>query len=746
MSAFLTTKKQSGEKLQEIAFLGNPNSGKTTLFNALTGLRSTTGNYPGVTVEKKVGRFKCPGSGEKVQVLDLPGSYSLLPRSLDEEVVHNVLYGLQQGTPAPDLLVFVIDANNLQRNLYLATQVLETAIPVIFVFNMWDMSRDSGYVIDLEKISKTLGAPCVKTIANRLKGIDELKKQIEVSLSALPAKFENLGGCLPLPDEIERELDKVEEVLAGKIKRSKKAVRGEALRLLACHDFEGKLFEDESTRAKLVSQIEASREKLLSLGHDPMSFEPELRYKHIEGIVSSAMKPNIEQKVSVSDRIDRIVTHKFFGLPIFAGVMLTIFQAIFSWAGAPMDWISSGVSWLGETLGALMPTGQLQSLVVDGMIAGVGNVMIFLPQIFLLFFFIALLEDFGYMARAAFVLDRLMKKVGLNGKAFLPLLSSFACAVPGVMATRTIEDKNDRLATILVAPLMSCSARIPVYTLMIGAFIPAIPILGGFDLKGLTLFSMYFLSIVAGLTVAAIFRKTFLKGEKTPFIFELPPYRLPDWRTVFLAMWTRGKEFIYRAGTIIFCISIVLWFLVSYPKNQEVQVVYLQQKSEIVSQYAGEIQRLELETLANTKKSDDLRHSFAGRLGHFIEPVIRPLGFDWKIGVGLVASFAAREVLVSTLAIVYNVGGDADESSVDLIKVLQSEKNPETGEPLYTPLVAVSLMVFFVLACQCMSTIAIVKRETGGWKWPIFMFSYMTLLAWGGSFVVFQGGRLLGLS
>lgn len=349
------------------------------------------------------------------------------------------------------------------------------------------------------------------------------------------------------------------------------------------------------------------------------------------------------------------------------------------------------------------------------------------------------------MARAAFVLDRVMKKVGLNGKAFLPLLSSFACAIPGIMATRTIKDRNDRMATILVAPLMSCSARLPVYTLMIGAFIPSVSILGIFNLKGITLLAMYFLSIFAGLGMAALFRKTLLKGYKTPFLLELPPYRIPRLRTVLLTMWDKGYDFLKSAGTIIFGISIILWFLVSYPKNDEIALKYQQIREQSAQSFS--IEQLETKNieLHQAEASEQLRESYAGRLGLFIEPLIKPLGFDWKIGIGLVASFAAREVLVSTLAIIYNVGEDANEASVDLIQALQNEKDMATGQPRYTPLVAVSLMVFFVLACQCMSTVAIVKRETNSWRWPIFMVSYMTALAWFGSFAVYQGGRLLGM-
>jgi ferrous iron transport protein B len=425
--------------------------------------------------------------------------------------------------------------------------------------------------------------------------------------------------------------------------------------------------------------------------------------------------------------------------------MTLIFQSIFTWAEAPMNWISGGIDLLSGLMRGLLPAGPLESLVVEGMIAGVGNVVIFLPQILLLFFFIALFEDTGYMARAVFVLDRLMKKVGLNGKAFLPLLSSFACAVPGVMASRTVEDRNDRLATILVAPLMSCSARLPVYTLMIAACIPAAPVLGILSLQTVAMISMYGLSLSVGLGIAALFRKTFLKGNRMPFVFELPPYRVPHLKTVFVTTWDRGKEFIVRAGSIIFLLSVVLWFLVNYPKDS-VTVKDFQEKRTVVEQTVkGEALELQLSELDYEERNRAILTSYAGQLGKLIEPAIRPLGFNWEIGIGLVASFAAREVIVSTLAIIHHVGG-ADDVSTDLVTALQKQRNPQTGKIVYTPLVGLSLMVFYVLACQCLSTIVVVKRETGGWAWPLFMIVYMTALAWTGSFIVYQGGRLLGFS
>ncbi|MDP3980216.1 MAG: ferrous iron transport protein B [Chlamydiota bacterium] len=736
----------STKKNMEVALLGNPNSGKTTIFNALTGLRQTTANYPGVTVEKKIGYLPLDHSKDSALVLDLPGTYSLLPRSMDEDIVHHVLLGIQQGTPAPDLVVIILDAGNLERNLYLAFQVIEMGLPSILVLNMWDNAEENGLHIDLDLLSKRLGIPCIKTVGNKKRGIPELKALINNELSRLPHQSVKPVMRLSLPEEVELEVSKISTLIRSYIPGREAAVHGEALRLLSDTRNKGPLFKKEALRAPLQAMLQQARLNFEEKGIDWRALEADQRYKAIENVLRDVCLYQERQKASFSERLDRLMTHRIWGLVIFFCVMGIIFQSIFSWAQLPMDLLTTSVDWFGKVIASILPDGQLESLIVDGVLAGVGNVLIFLPQIFLLFFFIAFFEDFGYMARAAFVLDRIMKKVGLNGKAFLPLLSSFACAIPGIMATRTIPERNDRMATILVAPLMSCSARLPVYTLMIAAFIPSRKIAGLFDLKGLTLLSMYILSVLMGLGMATLFRRTLFRGDSTPFVFELPPYRIPNMKTVFMAMWERGKEFLYRAGSIIFCISIVLWFLVSYPRHEQTLMQYEQARQSVQEQLEGSALEMKLASLDQNQAGDLLRYSYAGKLGAFIEPVIRPLGFDWKIGVGLVASFAAREVLVSTLAIVYNVGKEADETSVDLVQALREERDPETGLPQYTPLVAVSLMVFFVLACQCMSTVAIVKRETNGWRWPIFMIAYMSVLAWMGSFLVYQGGKLLGYS
>jgi len=722
-----------------IAMVGNPNSGKTTLFNELTGLRQKIANYPGVTVEKKEGTLTLPESKEAVAVLDLPGAYSLLPCSLDEAIVHDVLTGIQTGTPAPNLLVLVVDASNLERNLFFATQLIETGIPCVLALNMWDVLTGTATEVDLAQLSLSLRVPVVPTVGNHHQGIKELKAVIERSLQGQPVLSAPALEIVFQP-VVENEIQEIASLLANEFSLSAPIARGEALRMLSDHQFRNPFVRKSSS---LKARVLSALENLKQSGIDASSVEAELRYGFVQNLCEKIIHRPAVQRRTISEKIDEVLTHKIWGFLIFFALMGLIFQAIFTWSSVPMDLLSVIVDGIGGWVSDHMPDNQLRSLIVDGVIAGVGGVVIFLPQIICLFFFIALFEDSGYMARAAFVLDRVMRKVGLNGKSFIPLLGSFACAVPAIMATRTIEDKNDRFATIMVAPLMSCSARLPVYALMIAAFIPPVKVFGLFSLQGLTLFSMYALSIAAGLGMAAIFRKTLLKGSKTPFVLELPAYRMPNMRTVFRTLFEKASQFLVRAGTIIFTLSILLWFLVSYPRDQAQVAEFNQMKQTVAAAYSGPVLDEKLADLKSAFQSVQIRESYAGQLGHWIEPVIRPLGYDWKIGIGLIASFAAREVLVSTLSIVYSVG-ESENSQSQLIQRLQSERSPTTGKPVYTPLVALSVMVFFVLACQCISTVAIVKRETNSWRWPLFMVAYMTALAWTGSFVVFQVGTLMG--
>ena len=758
---------------KHIVLSGNPNSGKTTLFNALTGLRAKVGNYPGVTVERKEGRLQGTPKDQPVLVLDLPGTYSLSPQSLDEQIARDVLFHRLPGVPPPDLVVVVVDASNLQRNLYFATQVIELGYPTLVALNMTDVARDNGHEIDAARLGKELGVPVFAIVASKGEGVEELRKTIiaagaRARTPIVPRQFCTLPGALIA------EVIALAGALIQAFPESCFQSRSEALLVLSDEKFlplSGAHYP-EAIRSSVV----AARARLDKQQVDWRSTAIEARYARIAEIQQGVTTETFAEKETLSDKLDRVFTHKFWGLLIFVTVMTLMFQTIFSFAELPMKGLEQGVDWIGGHVGAWLAPGPLNDLLINGVIKGVGAVVVFLPQICLLFLFIGLLEDTGYMARAAFLMDRLMSKVGLHGKSFIPMLSSFACAIPGIMATRTIESPKDRLVTILVAPLMSCSARLPVYTLLIAACIPNTRVLGFLKLTGLTMLAMYLLGIVVALFMAWLFKKTLLKGPTPMLIMELPPYKRPLLRIVLRHMWDRSKLFLKRAGTVILGINILLWFLATYPKDATIKQRYDQERvrwlsSEVVSvKTPGDLERGKLELIARQgttngwtiseakvfvtlerfdkeEAGEKLRHSFAGRLGQFIEPAIKPLGFDWKIGIGIVSSFAAREVFVSTMSLVYNVGqaDDSDEATQTLAQTLREQTHPD-GSPVYTTLVAVTLMVFYVFALQCVSTIAIVRRETNGWKWPVFQWLYMGALAWVLAFVTYQGGRWLGLN
>lgn len=661
---------QSQNSSTIIALAGNPNAGKTTLFNALTGLRQKVANYSGVTVERKEGPWKV---GEtNVRLIDLPGLYSLDATSMDEQIAHDVLVGKVENLAQPSAIIAVVDATNLERNLYLVTQLLEYKIPLVIALTMIDEFEKQEHEIDFEKLSKALGVPVVGITASSNRGIDELAETVADLLKTKPEiKFELNGNS------------------------------------------------NESENAKIFA-----------------------RYNFISNAVQESVKHNDLEKHQFSEKIDKVLTHKFFGLVVLVAILLVVFQTIFSWAEMPMNLLESGFGFFGDLVKEQMPEGLLRDLIVDGIIAGVGGVLVFLPQILLLFLFISILEDTGYMARAAFLLDKMMSKFGLHGKAFLPLMSSFACAIPGIMATRTIENPKDRLATIMIAPFMSCSARLPVYALMIGTFFADQTVYGFLSMGALLMLLMYVFGIVVALIVAFILKKTLLKSPPPPFVMELPPYRLPNIRNVLQNMFNNGWVFVKRAGTIILAISIILWFLATFPKTEHAVSIptkvvdVVENKDSEVAETAESEGEKEIE-------GEQIRNSYAGKIGHFIEPVIKPLGFDWKIGIALVSSFAARETLVSTLGIIYNVGKDADEENEDLKTQILNAKRDD-GTKVWTPLTAITVMIFFVLAIQCMSTLAIVRRETNSWGWTLFMVVYMTGLAYIAAFITYQGGKLLG--
>jgi ferrous iron transport protein B len=746
---------------------GNPNCGKTTLFNALTGLRAKVGNYAGVTVERKEGKMLGVPPGTNIQVLDLPGTYSLSPNSLDEQVSRDVLLNRLPELPAPDLIVVVVDASNLQRNLYYATQVVELGHPTILALNMVDVAEANGQHIDEKKLSELLGVPVIPIVASDGVGLAELKTKVFEILGTPSGPETKPKLFCQLPGLFRIEATALADLLAETFKERRLQATAEALLLIS--NEKALASSKEHYPQKIQDAVAAARKRIEAQGIDWRGAPIEWRYARIAEIqeaVTSELAPPGE---TFSDKLDRLLTHKLWGTLIFVAIMALMFQSIFTFAHYPMDAIQALVDWLGGTVAKLIPPGELNSLLVDGVIAGVGAVVVFLPQILLLFLFIGLLEDTGYMARAAFLMDRLMSKVGLHGKSFIPMLSSFACAIPGIMATRTIESRKDRLVTILVAPLMSCSARLPVYTLLIAACIPNIRVLGFFRLTGLTMLAMYLLGIVVALLMAWLFKKTLLKGETPMLIMELPPYKRPLARVVMRHMWDRSKIFLRRAGTVILGINILLWFLATYPKHSEIDTKYDQARvaatakidpsvktQDQVDEFSKKIKAnanpdtsksdllSTLDSLDKEQSGEHLRNSFAGMAGRAIEPIIRPLGFDWKMGIGIISSFAAREVFVSTMSTVYNVGKSEDEGTKsELIQTLRQQKHPD-GSAVYTPLLAVTLMVFYVFAMQCASTVAVVRRETNSWKWPVFQWAYMGILAWGLAFITLHLGHWLG--
>ena len=683
-----------------VALVGNPNCGKTAIFNLLTGLNQKVSNYPGITVEKKEGTVYAQGD-KTFNLLDLPGTYSLSAESFDEQIVSDQVLSWAKGENPPAVIVSVVDASNLSRNLYLTTQLLDLDIPTIVVLNMMDQLKDSSQ-IEIQKLKKELGVSAVVPISAKMNwGLDALKSAIQKSLV-------NLAQTNHQSQWINQDISDQIKLLIEPHFSSSKLAAAHALRsILRNESLNGEDFH-----------IEAIRNSILELGYNTDTLEATLRYKWIDGILPF-VQPKIRtkiQKETPSERWDKILTHPWMGPAIFMAILYFIFQSIFTWASTPMDWIQAGIDNISIFVLSNMSPGMLRDILVEGIIGGVGAIVIFLPQILILSFFLTVLEDTGYMARVAFMLDKSMTKMGLHGKSILPLMSAYACAIPGIMSTRTIDSWKERLVTILILPLMSCSARLPVYTLLISAFIPPITVGGYFNLQGLTLVVMYFLGTVTALILAKIFSRFIKEKSSSSFVMELPPYRVPITRSVIRQVFIRGKLFLVNAGKIIMAISILLWFLASFPKVD-----------------------------SSLTDVNPIHHSYAGKIGHAMEPVIRPLGFDWKIGIGLLTSFAAREVMVSTMATIYNVEDRGDET-VNLREAMRNDVDEKTGVPVYTPLIALALMVFYVFAAQCMATFAIVRQETNSWKWPLFMIAYLTILAYAGAFIVYRGGLLLGYS
>lgn len=756
MSSTSEPVEQSAEPASEliVALIGNPNTGKSTIFSDLVGVRQRVGNYPGVTVEKKTGEME--HDGHRYELVDLPGLYSLAPRSRDEMVAVDLLLGSQAGAGRVDAVICIVDASNLERNLYLVSQVLELDLPTVLALNLVDVAKDHGLSLDIEQLERELGIPVVATQANRRIGIDELKaalaRVIVRPVESRPA---------PFPEPFEQQVDRLEEFLAdrsGSVDGGRPLPRWLVERLLLDVDgyLQGILFPQDSE--DIGRKLQTARSELAESGHSVPGVETSARYGWARKILGGVLTEPNRYKPTPSDLIDRVLTHRVWGMLIFAALMAMVFQFVFVWAQPFMDGIDWMMSSVGGWIEGAMNEGALRSLLVDGVVGGVGGVLVFLPQILILFFFIAVMEDCGYMARGAYLMDRLMARVGLSGKSFIPMLSSFACAVPGIMATRVIGDERNRLTTILVAPLMTCSARFPVYALLIAAFIPRRSYLGGLvNLQGITLAALYLLGIVTAIVAALVLKKTLLRGKRSLFLMELPTFRRPSARTVFHRVWERGWMFIRCAGTMILAVSILVWAALYYPHNsEEVEGPYRARQQELQASLAalgpdnteGEEIAAELSQMDREIIGEYQRQSFLGSLGRAIEPVVKPLGWDWKIGCAVLASFPAREVVIATLGVIYNVGDDVEsggeEGATQLQAKLRNATRDDTGERLFNVPVALSVMVFFALCAQCAATLAVIKRETNSWRWPAFTFVYMTTLAYLGALITYQVGVWMG--
>ncbi|MCE9532981.1 MAG: ferrous iron transport protein B [Planctomycetes bacterium] len=738
-----------------VALVGNPNTGKSTLFNALTGLRQHVGNYPGVTVELSKGKAEVGDT--TLNFVDLPGTYSLAARSPDEMVTVDFILGHRPEEPRPDVVIAIVDACNLERHLYLTTQLMSLGVPIVLAVNLIDMAEKKGLAIDFDKIAKQMGLTIVPIQANRGKGLDRLLQTVVdiagstpgVTGPAFPEVFEREVA------DLSRELPGVETFLVHRLLID---VGGHTERMLV-----------KKFGLSLMEHVQSARQRLTEAGSAVPAVEAKTRYAWIRKALTGCVVRPAVRPVSFSDRLDRVLTHKVWGSIIFLALMFVVFEAIFLWAAPIMGLIDSGKEWIAERVRENMDPGPLRSLLADGVIRGVGSVLVFIPQILILFAFIAVLEDCGYMARAAFLMDKIMSKCGLNGKSFIPLLSSVACAIPGIMATRTIENRRDRLATIMVAPLMSCSARLPLYMLLIGVFLS-----DPWWLPGLALFGMYLLGIIIAPLVALVLKRTLLKGATPLFVMEMPSFKWPQAKTVVRRMFGAGWAFVYRAGTLIFASMILIWALLYFPSSMSDGRSFDKESQSLKKEVEGledEAKKLEEEGEESADKlkekkeqieekqgqADNLfgewkRQSYLGQAGRALEPAFVPLGWDWQIGMAALASFPAREVVVGTIGIIYNQG-DVDPKSIreadnagetPLGKTVKKEweSDPESPRAKHRTAVALGLMVFFALCCQCVSTLAVIRRETGTWSWPVFTFVYMTTLAYLGALITYQVGRL----
>lgn len=699
----------------KIALVGNPNTGKSTLFNLLTGLNQKIGNFPGITVDKKTGFCKLP-HGKTAEIIDLPGTYSLYPKSKDESIVFQVLAD-QSNTSHPDIIVLVADSTNLRRNLLLFSQVADLGIPMLLVLNMADIAAKEGIKIDIDKLSARLGVQVVNISARKGEGLVGLKEAI-AQTTTIPTQQATINTASFAPqaiDAIKRKIGTANDYYA--------------LQVLHQHEYLTFFTAQEQQEIKAIEkQYHFDSAKL-------QGEETVARYKHLSTILAHVVvDTGAARKFTFTDQLDSILTHKVWGFLIFFLILFFIFNAIFSWSSLPMDLIERGFISITNWGHANLPAGVLTDLLLDGVVAGLGGIVIFIPQIAILFALISILEDTGYMARVTFMMDKIMRKFGLSGKSVVPMIGGIACAVPSIMSARNIESWKDRIITIMVTPLVSCSARLPVYTLFIGLIVPDEKLWGFIGLQPLVLMAMYFISIITAILVASVFKLILKAKERSYFIMELPIYRMPRWKNVVFTMYEKSKTFVIEAGKVIIAISIVLWVMASYgPSNRFEAIDAKYDRIEATS-----TDSVQLASLERGRASEKLENSYAGILGHVIEPAIRPLGYDWKIGIALITSFAAREAFNGTMATIYSIDADADEDGSKLRDKLRAAKDSETGLPIFTVATAVSLMLFYAFAMQCMSTVAIVYRETKSWKWPMIQLVYMTVLAYIAAFVAYQ--------
>jgi len=700
----------ANKKYIQVALIGNPNSGKTSLFNQLTGLKQKIGNYPGITVDKKTGVCSLK-DGKKANIIDLPGTYSIYPRSDDERVVFETVYDLNPITK-PDVVIAIVDAVNLKRNLLLFTQIHDMGIPIILALNMMDVADRSGIIIDLDKIEHVINIPIVGINARSGEGIDKIKEVLSSMTSKIHHKpFYDVNDFAPqLIEEIKNEFELDNDYQAYLIIHQYKHVQQLSV---AQKEFIESLIE------KYDFNINSAQAK-----------ETIDRYSIINEFLDGSIKVKLDgHQFRFTDKIDSILTHKIWGYLIFTVILMGIFQSIFAWAEYPMDFIDTSISNLSLSLKSKFPEGPFFSLITDGILPGIGGILMFVPQIMLLFLFIAILEETGYMARVVFLMDKLMRQFGLNGRSVVPLISGMACAIPAIMATRAIDNWKDRLITIFVIPIVSCSARLPVFTILIAMVVPEVRILGIFNLQGLTLMALYLLGFLVAVLSALIIRQFVVRKGKSFLIMELPLYKWPRFSNVLITIYEKTRSFVWGAGRIILAISIVLWVLASYGPSDKIKNA----ERNVSEKYAGE--SLTEKQLSTKIASYKLEHSYAGVFGKAIEPVIKPIGFDWKIGIALITSFAAREVFVGTMATIYSI--EQADAETTIRKKMQNEINPETGGPRYTTAVAFSLIIFYAFAMQCMSTLAIVLRETKAWKWPLLQLLYLSALAYFASFITY---------